>query len=122
MEEYSMKKAKKIQLLGIIIVLLIIPAIMTSAACSHEQKYWDISYVRTYQYLTYTECGETTHYEIECKICSEMWTDYTEYTVPHNWIEEDLGHISGQPLHRYENSCSQCGYSIITDEFCPLMH
>lgn len=117
-----MRKAKKIQLLCFTIVLLIIPTIMTSAACSHEQKYWDIAWTYTYQYVNNVECGRTTHYEIECKICSEMWTSEAYDLVSHDWICEDLGHISGEPLHRYKNSCSQCGYSVITDEFCPYAH
>ena len=117
-----MRKSKKIKISIFITVLLVIPAIMTSAACSHEQKYWDISYIRTYQYLSYTECEETTHYEIECKICGAMWTDETDYIVPHNWICEDLGHIQGESLHRYRYSCTQCGYSEVKDEACSLLH
>ncbi len=55
-------------------------------------------------------------------ICGETWEIESYRMTSHNWVCEDLGHIPGETLHRYRNTCTQCGYSIITDEFCSLLH
>ncbi|MDD4502904.1 MAG: hypothetical protein PHN87_07470 [Clostridia bacterium] len=118
-----MKKSKKLVLCILIVALITLSSITAYAAmCSHGQEYWDINETKTYQYIDPGICYETTHWDIECRICGETWEIESYRMTSHNWICEDLGHIPGETLHRYRNTCTQCGYSIITDEFCSLLH
>ncbi|NLF36295.1 MAG: hypothetical protein GX584_03985 [Clostridiaceae bacterium] len=117
---------KKLQRIGICIITIAVVLGLASiayAACSHDSYYWDVNQTVSYVYSGPNACFETTYWDIECKICGECWeTVVATAIVAHNWFREDLGHIPGQPLHRYRTTCSQCGYSVITEEFCPLTH
>ncbi len=118
-----MKKQQRICLTTIIIAIVLGLASIASAACSHDSYYWERSERASYTYYGYEACYETIYWDYECKICGEMWTVVAGTDIlEHDWNRIDLGHIVGEPLHKFETACSQCGYSIVTEEFCPLTH
>ena len=121
-EVKHMKKQQRICLCTIIIASVLGLASIAYAACSHDSYYWDINLTETYAYNCYEFCSKTTYQEYECKICGEMWTTEGTSMVPHAWYRIDLGHIPSLPLHKFRTVCLQCGYSIDTEEFCPLTH
>ncbi|MFA5341425.1 MAG: hypothetical protein WC332_06590 [Clostridia bacterium] len=118
-----MKKQQRFYLCTILIAIILGLASNAYAECIHDSYYWDKSEVESYTYYGPEACFRTTYWDIECRICGERWIIVLGTSiVNHNWYCIDLGHIAGEALHKFETGCSQCGYSVITEEFCPLIH
>jgi hypothetical protein len=119
-----MKKTRQFVICIIVITLITLSTITAYAAmCSHEWKYWEVlDVVSEYEYIDSGICYETTTMYVECKICGTNDGLMSYSILSHDWIRENLGHISGTNTHRFSNTCSQCGYSFNTDEFCSTQH
>ncbi|NLV33766.1 MAG: hypothetical protein GXY21_04400 [Clostridiaceae bacterium] len=119
-----MKKTNKLVLCILIIALITLSSITAYAAmCSHGWEYWEVMDVDyDYEYIDSGVCYATITTYVECKICGTTGELMSYGINSHEWVREDLGHIPGTNMHRFNNTCNNCGYSFITEDFCSIPH